>query len=92
MHLEETLKIEEEEDQLNKNIEFHRANSVKEAELLARKKEEHNAEQRQLQEEEGARRSLVNHMVKQTDNSLSPMKDVLVNLEGKKLIFLFYFM
>ena len=82
VHLEETLKLDEQGKLLKKKIEFHKENSAKEAKLLERKKEEHIAQQRQLQEEEGTRRSIMNCMVNQTDNSLSPIKDVLVHFEG----------
>ena len=82
MHLEETLKIEEEENQLQNKIEFHHANSVKEADIIVRKKAEHNTQQRQLLEEEGARRCIVKKMVNSTSSSLAPITDVLVHFEG----------
>ena len=84
VHLEETLKIEEEGKLLKKKIEFHQANSAKEAQLAARKKDEQNAQLRQIEEEEGTRRSVMNRMVMQTDNSLSPIKDVLLHFEGRQ--------
>ena len=82
VHLEETLKLEEEENLLNQKIEFHQTHSNEQAALLAKKQEERTAEQQELLLEEGARRALVNKVVKQSDATLSPVKDVLVNLEG----------
>ena len=84
VHLVETLKIDEEGRLFKKKIEFHKENSAKEALLLERKKEEYNIQMRQLQEEEGTRRCVMNNMSKATDNSLTPIKDVLVHFEGIK--------
>ena len=80
--MEETLKIEEEEAKLQQKIDFHQSHSSQEAEILSRKQDELNEEQKQLLLEEGERRAKVKKMVKQTDGSLSPIKDVLVNFEG----------
>lgn len=86
--MEETLKLEEEEDRLKQKIEFHQTHSAEEAELLARKKEENSAEQQELLLEEGARHTIVKKMVRQSDGSLAPIKEVLVNFEGKYIFFL----
>lgn len=83
IHLEETLKIEAEEGKLQKKMEFHHVNSIKQADLLSRKKEEQKAQQVQLQEEEGTRHCIIEEMVKNTDDSLAPIKNVLVHFEGK---------
>ena len=80
--MEETLKLEDEENLLNQKIEFHQNHSSEQAAMLAKKHEEHVAEQQELLLEEGERRAKVNKMVKQSDGSLGPIKDVLVNLEG----------
>lgn len=85
VHLEETLKIEEQEGLLKEKINFHQSNSVKEAQLIARKKIENAANQKQLQEEESARRAIIQNMVNETDKTLSPIKDVLVHFEGINL-------
>lgn len=82
IHLEETLKLEEQEEKLNQKIEFHQTHSVQEAELLSKKQEENAAEQQELLIEEGERRTIVKKMMKQSDGSLSPIKDFLANLEG----------
>lgn len=63
-------------------MEFHHANATRQTELLARKKDEHAMQQKQIQEEEGARRSIVKNMVKETQHNLSPITDVLVHFEG----------
>ena len=69
-HLEETLKIEEEESQLVEKINFHRENSVREAELAARKREEDTSQELQLREEEANRNIIITNMVRDPDNSL----------------------
>ena len=86
VHLEETLKLEEQEEQLSKKIEFHQAHTIKEAEVVHRKEEENAAEMQELILEEGARRTIVKNMLKQSDDSLNPIKDVLVNLEGSLIM------
>lgn len=82
VHLEETLKLEEEESQLKDKIDFHQANALKEAELAARKEEENASLQKQLQEEEQDRHCVITNMVNRADDSLSPIKDSLVHFEG----------
>lgn len=82
LHLEETLKLEEEEGQLKQKIDFHQANSLKEAEIAARKEEETSLLQKELQEEEAGRHAVFTTMENSKDDSLSPIKDVLVHLEG----------
>lgn len=83
VHLKETLKIEDEEKKLLDKIKFHQDNSSHEAELLARKNEETDARNLQLQEEEGGRRAIINKMVKETGGNLTPIKDALIHFEGK---------
>ena len=77
------MKIEDEEKLLKQKMAFHHANSVKEKELWARKKQEQQASQMELQEEEGARRCIMKNMMNETENNLSPIKDVLIHFEGK---------
>ena len=90
VHLEETLKLEEEEDRLNQKLDFHHSNSSKEADLLARKEDENTAEQQELLLEEGARRVIVSKMIKEGDGSLSQIKEVLVHFEGTPLLNFFF--
>lgn len=81
-HLEETLKIEEQEKKLRDKLESHRADSAKEAEVLARKEQENASEEIKLQEEEGLRKKLVKKMVAESGSDLAPVTKVLLNLEG----------
>lgn len=83
MHLEETLKIEEEEGKLREKVEFHKEKALEEARLIARKQQEKAEEELQLQREEGARKKVVKKMIFDSDNSLAPITNVLVNFEGK---------
>lgn len=82
MHLEETLKIEDEEKQLTSKIEFHRKNANDEAELLARKNAENAAQNAQTQAEEQERRAIINTMVRESSDNLKPIKNALVHFEG----------
>lgn len=82
LHLEETLKLEDMEGQLKQKIDFHHRQSIQEAEIVARKKDENAAAQQQLLLEEGERRTAIKKMMNQSDSSLAPVKEVLVNLEG----------
>ena len=74
------MKIEDQEAKLMQNIQFHRDNANKEAELTARKEEEKAAEEISLQKEETERRALVKKMSNSSD--VSSIKNVLVNFEG----------
>ena len=85
LHLEEAHKLEDMEGQLKQKIDFHKDHSIKEAAILAKKQQEDAAEQHQLLLEEGARRTAIKKMINQNDSSLTPVKDVLVNLEGTYL-------
>ena len=83
-HLEETLKIEEQEKQWKQKLDTQLIESSRrEAEVLARKEQERASEEILLQEEEGARKKLLNKMVSDADRSLEPVTKLLVNLEGK---------
>ena len=82
VHLEETLKIEENESRLLKNMKVHKSNSATEEKLIARKEQEVAAQEVQLQQEEGKTRSLVKDMVDATDKSLTPITKVLSHFEG----------
>ena len=82
VHLEEALKIEDKEEQLKKKLEFHKENSLQDSNLANLKEQERADEEKQLQQEEGIRRSLINNMVKDGDSKLNPVKKVLLNLEG----------
>lgn len=82
IHLEETVKLEDEEGQLKEKINFHQANSLKEAALAARKAEENSLLQDELNEEEAGRNAVLTNMVNNKDDSLSAIKDVLVHFEG----------
>lgn len=81
-HLEETLKIEEKEKHMNDKLTSHKVNAAKEADLLSTKEKEKVTEQIHLQEEEGARKKLLKKMISDSNNSLSPITNVVVNLEG----------
>ena len=83
LHLEETLKIENEESQLMDKIYFHRANSAKEAALQVAHNKENAARDVELEEEESQRHRVIDKMVK--GDSLSPIKDALIHFEGNIL-------
>lgn len=87
MFLEEALRIEEKEAQLQKKLEFHRENAIKEADLRARKEQENAAQLLETQNEERERHDTVTRMVVNSDKSLAPITNVLANFEGKVLSF-----
>lgn len=90
-HLEETLKIEEQENKLRDNLKLLEMKSKKEAEMVARKEQEKAAELIELQKEEGDRRNLVKKMMTKSDSALSPITNVIVNFEGIDLVaYIFY--
>lgn len=82
IHLEESMKIEDQEKRLEEKIKFHKENSAKDAALRARKEEENASQKLQLEKEEEARHDIVDEMVKSNGNNISKMKDVLVHFEG----------
>ena len=82
LHLEQTLKIEEEEMKLKEKLDFHKSNAAEEAKLKAKKSQEMAAEQVLLEQEEGERRILVKKMTNNSNSDLSPIKNVLQNFEG----------
>ena len=82
IHLEEALKIEEKEKQLKKKMIFYKNNDVQDTTVSDLKEQERVNEERELQQEEGIRKSLINNMVKEGDFQLGPVKKVLVNFEG----------
>lgn len=82
VHLEETLKIEEKEAQMQKNIEFHQKKNAEEAKLKARKEQERLAQEVQLEKEEAETRKVVQKM-SDCDRSLTPITKCLAHFEGK---------
>lgn len=81
IHLEQTMKLEEEENKLKDKMEMNRIYAVQEAELAAKKAEEMAKEDHILQEEEGVTRKLVKKMV-DSNGSQSSVTNVLVRFEG----------
>ena len=81
-HLEEALKIEEKEEQLKKKLEFRKNAAYRDADLAARKEQEKANEERELLHEEGIRKSLLNNMMTESDDTLGPIKKFLANFEG----------
>ena len=81
-HLEETLKIEEKEKEMENMRLAEEAQEKKEAELRAKKKEEDLALEISIQREENERRNLVQKMVVESDKSFGAITKVLVNFEG----------
>ena len=88
VHLEETLKIEETEAQLKKKLEFHKQNSIREANLLAKNQQEHAEQQIELEKEEGHRKAVMQKMLTINDEKFAPIQNFLVNLEGISKLFI----
>ena len=89
VHLEETLKIEEKEAQLQMKLDFHKKNSIEEANLLAKKQQEQAKQEMELQKEEGHRKSVMQKMLNVSDETMAPIQNFLVNLEGMSLLTFF---
>ena len=82
IHLEEALKIEEQEAKLMENLEIHRMKSIQDANFKAQKEKERMVEEINVQKEELERKKLVKKMVVESDKALVPITNVVVNLEG----------
>ena len=89
LHLEETIKLEEQEGKLKEKMEIHQKKRKDEAELIERKEKERAADEIRLQEEEGVTRKIVKKMVSESSPSLSPITKYLAHFEGFYYFFFF---
>lgn len=82
LHLQETLKLEEQESKIYEKLEIQKQNSIREAELVARKEQERAKEQVQLEVEESATNKIVKKMVTDSEKNLSPITNAISHFEG----------